>query len=297
MYQDSWHKLGSLQSQDLFEWIHICLEIDMVNETVVASINGKKYEVINVEGITPPITDLTFNIRLGIVHISNQINSYLQFYGKITNIQIFLPNVEDIAKLTKSLCINRANISTLSWSDMKWRFSGNKFKELETDSNLVCPTSPYADLAIPFIWSKSRALDMCSKLGNGKITTFKTNASRLSPLREHDECTGYWTPYVYSAVKGVVTNENTKLEENLLWWPGYPVNRSDFSTILYRVGKGVFWNIAPNREECLVCNTSLKTEYTLRGNCKHSFLGNSKHYKTNTFNKYLGFFGNRVIIW
>ena len=138
---------------------------------------------------------------------------------------------------------------------------------------------------------------MCSKLGNGKITTFKTNTSRLSTLEKHDECMGYWTPYVYSAVKGAVTNENTKLEEELFWWSGFPVNRSDFSAILYRVEKGTFWNIAPDREECLICNTSLKTEYTLRGNCKNSFLSNSNHYKTNTFNKYLGFFGNRAIIW
>ena len=291
--QDLWYNLGTLQSQDFFEWIHICLEIDMVKETIIANINGKSHGVTNVVGINPFI-DLAFNIRLGIVHTTKS-ESKFQFYGKITNIQILLPIVEEIANLTKSLCIERANLSILSWSDMKWKLTGNLFKELETDSNLVCPTSPYADLTIPFTWTKSRAADMCSKLGNGKITTFPT--SRLNTLKDDKECSGYWSPYEYSVVDGVVTNENTKLEEELVWWPGFPVNFSDFSTILFSVEKRKFWNIAPNREECLICNTSLKTEYTLRGNCKNSLLVNSNNYKTNTFNKYLGFFGNKVIIW
>ena len=285
MQKDGWFVLGNLESQNLFEWIHICLEIDMVNETVSASINGKKYGVTNTEGINPSV-DFAFNIRLGIVHTSWG-KSKFQFHGKITNIQLFLPIIEDIAYLSKNLCITRDNIDILSWSNMKWKYSGTKMKVLETDSNLICPSSPYADVTIPLKWNKGGAVDMCRKLGNGKISTFQASSNG----NEYD---GYWTPYIYFVVEGYVRNEITKLKEELLWWPGFPVNRSDFSTIIYK--KKYFWNVAENREECLICNTSLKTEYTLRGNCKYSFLGNL-NYKTNTFNKYLGFFGKRATIW
>ena len=295
MHQDSWHHLGSLESEDLFEWIHICLKIDMVKETMSASIDGKEYGVTKVVGMNPS-HDIDFNIRLGIVDYSNS-GSKFQFHGKITNIHLFLPNAVDIANLTKNLCFNRANISILSWSDMKWKFSGNKLKEVETNSNLVCPTSPYADLTIPLMWNKRRAVDMCSKLGNGKITTFSANVSIMNTSSIDDnECERYWTPYSYSVEEGKVTDEITKLEEKLFWWRGFPVNISDSSEILFYPEEGQFMNTVQKKEECLICNTSLKTMYTLRGNCKNSFLGNS-NYKTNTLNKYLGFFGKRVTIW
>ena len=89
MHKNSWHYLGSIQSQDLFEWIHICLEFDLVKETVSASINGNKFGAVNVLGINHSF-DKSFNIRLGIVHTSNS-ESKLQFHGKITNIQLLLP--------------------------------------------------------------------------------------------------------------------------------------------------------------------------------------------------------------
>ena len=289
--QDIWHNLGKLESQDLFEWIHICLEIDLVNETMSASINGKKFGVTDVLGISPSV-DIAFNIRLGIVHLSE---SMLQFHGKITNIQLLLPTTDDIANLTKSLCIHRAEKSILSWFDMKWKLSGSELKELKKDSSLICPTSPYADLTIPLKWTKSRAVDMCSKLGNGKIS-FLTSRSK-----EDNDCVRYWSPYRYSVMEGIVwnENENTELEEKLLWGPGYPANITDRSNIVFEPKKGYFQNIfatVESLEECLICNTSLKTEYTLRGNCEYSFLGNFK-YKANNINKRLEFAGKRVTIW
>ena len=292
MNHGSWYNLGSLRSQDLFKWTHICIEIDLVKETMSASINGNKFGVINVSGINPSV-DLILSIRLGIVH-NSLTRSKFQFFGKITNIQLLRPIIDDIANLTKSLCINRASASILSWSDMKWNISGNKLNKLDIDDNLICPISSYADVAIPFQWTKSKAIDMCNKLGNGKITTSFTDTII------DNECYGYWSPYVYSADEGLVRNENdnAKLAEELPWMPGmYPVNITGWSNIVLHPEKGFFENLdgRANREECLICNTSLDTEYTLRGNCKYSFLGNF-NYKTNIFNKYIGFLAEKVTI-
>ena len=293
MQQNSWHNLGSLESEDLYEWINICLEVDMVNETMSANINGNKFGVINVSGISPSV-DLAFNIRLGIVHSTGE--SIVQFHGKITNIQLLLPIIDDIANVTESLCINRKTKSILSWSHMKWKFSGNNLRERKTDSILICPTSPYADMKIPFKWTKSKAMDMCRKLGNGKIS-YPTNRSR-----EDNDCAKYWSPYSYSVAEGIVRNENenTTLEKSLLWWPGFPVNITDWSNIVFYRKERYFVNVKSKVEDgseaCLICNTSIKTKYTLRGNCKFSFLGNF-NYKANTINTHMGFFGKRVIIW
>ena len=295
MYHHSWHFLGSIHTKDLFEWTHICLDIDMVKETISASINGNKFGVTNVSGINPSV-DIAFNIRLGIVHTSGGKSKH-QFHGKITNIQLLQPIVGDIANLTKSLCFDRTNISILSWSDMKWTFSGNDFKEIEKDSSLICPTSIYADLIVPLKWTKSRAVDMCRYLGNGIIASFPSNTSIFNRLKGVNVCRRYWSPYSYSLVDGIVINENTLLEEELLWSSGFPVNITDSSNVIFFPEERHYINKNEDMEECLICNTSLKTEYTMRGNCKYSFLGNFK-YKTNTFNnKYLGFFGGRVAIW
>ena len=284
--QNMWHNLGRLQSRDMFEWIHICLETDMVKETVVASINGNKFGVTNVLGLNPSV-DIAFNIRLGIVHYS--IESMLQFHGKITNIQLLLPTVDDIANLTKSLCINREKQSILSWCDMKWKLSGNNLKELKTESSLICPTSPYADITIPLKWTKSRAVDICSKLGNGKISS--------PTYKSKEDCVRYWSPYRYIVMEGMVwnENENTELLEKLQWYPGFPVNITDWSKVVFNPKERYFENVE-DVEECLVCNSSLKTEYSLRGNCEYSFLGNFK-YNANNINKHLEFAGKRVLIW
>ena len=301
LMHDTWHILGKIQSQDLFEWIHICLEIDLVKKTISTRINGNDFGMITVLGMNPS-PGVGLNIRLGIVHHSGR-DAKEQFRGKITNIHLLLPTAKDIANLTKNLCINRSDNGILSWSDMKWSFSGNNFKQLESESVLICPTSPYADLKVPFKWSKSRAVDMCMKLGNGEITSLKKPLSPSSgkslDIKYGDfdrDCERFWTPYVYSKNEDIVRNENTEVEEKLRWLPGVPVNHSGWSDVMFYREKGYFENHAGYNEACLVCNTSLKTIYTMRGNCKYSLLGNLK-YSAYMNHKYLGFFGDSVTIW
>ena len=115
-------------------------------------------------------------------------------------------------------------------------------------------------------------------------------------LDKDNECLFFWTPYVYSQIEGIVKNENTAVKEKLLWLSGFPVNHTERSEVLFSQERGNFINHAPDYEACLVCNTSLKTSYTMRGNCKYSLLGNLK-YSAHMNNKYLAFFGDSVIIW
>ena len=298
---ETWHILGNLQSENLFEWIHICLEIDLVKKTIFTSINGKDFGITSVLGMNPPV-DAGFNIRLGIVHHSIHAVKK-QFHGKLTNMQLLQPVAGEKSNLTKSLCINRANTSILSWPDMKWTFSGNNYRQLEADLSLVCPTSPYADLRVPFKWTKGRGHDMCLKLGNGKITSLNYSSNQSSGKGLDikygvfdNECETFLTPYVYSEIEGIVRNEYTTEEEKFRWLPGYPINGSEWSAVQFHREGGYFENQPHYSEACLVCNTSLKTIYTMRGNCKYSLLGNLK-YSAYMNNKYLEYFGGSVSIW
>ena len=134
---DSWHILGSVQTQDLFEWIHICLEIDLVKKTIVTSINGKDFDIKDVEDMSPS-ANAGFNIKLGIVHHSGR-DAKEQFYGKLTNIQLLSPTSEKLSTITKSLCNYWANTTILAWSDMNWKFSGENFEEFDTGDLFVLP--------------------------------------------------------------------------------------------------------------------------------------------------------------
>ena len=144
---------------------------------------------------------------------------------------------------------------------------------------------------------------MCKKLGNGKITSLINSSNMSKSLNikygvfDH-ECRKFWTPYVYSNSEGIARNENTGAQEILGGWiPGFPENYTGSSDVIFLRETRNFENLAGNSiEVCLVCNTSLKTTYQMRGNCKHSLLGNRK-FIANMNNKYLGFFGDGIRIW
>ena len=78
---------------------------------------------------------------------------------------------------------------------------------------------------------------------------FSMNQTVKQTLREKDMPRSIYqnhemvySKYFYSVEKGIVTNENTKLEEDLLWWPGYPANITDYSNVLFHPEKRYFKN-------------------------------------------------------
>ena len=267
---NSWHILGVIDSEDLFKWMHICLEIDLVKGSISSSMNGKSFGVTKVSDLSP---SPSFNIQLGIVHHSVS-DIKRQFHGKVANIQLLLPNVKNVTVLSNNLCKKRPELNILSWSEMEWNMSGNNIQESNVSSSMVCPTTPYADLRVPFEWTKSRAKDMCFKIGNGQIASPGNDDSREN-WKIYDDCEMFWTPYLYDEDSGSVEKEYSHDEKvRLNWLQGFPVNGTPgWQNVIFYPARKYFENAEDHKEICLVCNTSLKTIYTMRGNCKYSLLG------------------------
>ena len=260
-----WYAIGQVSDEDYAGWIHICLKIDINKLEIETSINGKSFNKTQVRKfqVVPK-----FNLKIGVVHHSEKAVQS-QFFGRVSNIQLLRYEEETLLHdLTKNLCNEREEQSILLWSDFKWNLSGENVKALDTDSSYVCSNSSFFDLYVPFSITRGRAKDICSKLGNGEISSVQ------NPFYI-EECEDLWTPYLYSQMKGKTINEYSHENVSINWCDGMPLNRTNFDQVTFDNLKDCYENT--NRvalyEYCTICNSSFKTIYTMRGNCKSSILG------------------------
>ena len=88
----NWYALCPVKPETLLTWIHICVEVDTVNATLHASINGGNVtSVHNVKDLTPKPR---LYLRLGMVDESYYLE-LVQYVGSVGNINIY--NMEDNA--------------------------------------------------------------------------------------------------------------------------------------------------------------------------------------------------------
>merc|ERR1712155_102034 len=83
---DRWYDLGQVTRETFLFWIHVCVEVDTINGTLRASINGGNVTTVEkVKGLTP---GQKLNLRLGVGHDNRDDNLY-QYFGSMSNINIF----------------------------------------------------------------------------------------------------------------------------------------------------------------------------------------------------------------
>lgn len=80
-----WYLLGQVLVTDLFRWIHICVEIDLMKSTIKTSINGKNKTIVQDVKKISNVPKLY--LVLGVVDNGWYEEQY-QFDGQITNIQL-----------------------------------------------------------------------------------------------------------------------------------------------------------------------------------------------------------------
>ena len=124
-----------------------------------------------------------------------------------------------------------------------------------------------------------------------EVPKFKVGNGKISSTRNPDyieECEDIWTPYLYSQLQGIAINEYSNEKVSINWCDGMPLNRTNFVQVLFDNLKGCYENTnsVAFYEYCAICNSSLKTIYTMRGNCKSSILGPKKTFKKKISFKY-----------
>ena len=80
-----WYLLGQVLVSDLFRWVHICVEIDLIQSTIKTSINGKNTTIVQDVKKISYVPKLY--LVLGVVDHSWYDKQH-QFNGQITNIHL-----------------------------------------------------------------------------------------------------------------------------------------------------------------------------------------------------------------
>ena len=123
-----WYELGIVTREKFLNWVHICVEVDTVNVTLRAAVNGDVLKTVqNVHGLNPPHTKL--NMRLGVVQDSSD-RAPTQYIGSVSNVKIF--NLGQRA--SKDILFSASGPSVcksiddstlfLGWSDSNWNVVG-----------------------------------------------------------------------------------------------------------------------------------------------------------------------------
>ena len=216
-----WYDLGQVTREAFLFWIHVCVEVDTINGTLRASINGANVTAVNnVEGLTPA---QKLHLRLGVAH-DNRYEGHVQIFGSVANINIYKLQSEEIHLLLTSTSTCKLSNSSffLSWANAKWNIFGKEVLEEDLDENILCSKSTVLNFRIPLFWNRFEATDECRKYGPSAVIS-----NPLSPSSDinnvtkvdfdlfygkHEQCALFWTPftdeYEESSFVDEITNES-----------------------------------------------------------------------------------------
>ena len=187
----------------MLNWLHICLDINIVEGSIQTFVGGKNWSFVKGINIIPPEK---FYLRLGIVDHSYWKKNY-QFYGKVSNINIF--------KKTNNPCNEDIEDTLINWTDMQWKVDGDDVTEINVEDNF-CRNFELINLRVPLRWGKKESQNICKKFGNGTLMDFDdpSNISLLNPNLlygskwDFDFCDCLWSAYKLVSL-GKIINENT----------------------------------------------------------------------------------------
>ena len=199
-----WINLGQISSQLLLNWLHICLNLNIVKGSIETFVGGKSLALAEgVKNLKPPGK---VYLRLGIVDHSYWETNH-QFHGKISNINIY--------KKTHNPCDKEIKDSLINWSEMEWRVVGNDVSEIDVEDDF-CTNFKFTHLRFPLRWGRQESKNICKKFGNGTLLDFDDPSDlSLFDLKllygsrwDFDYCECLWSAYIINSM-GEIINENT----------------------------------------------------------------------------------------
>ena len=288
-----WYALGQVTLETFHNWIHICIEVDTVNATLRASINGGNVTTVsNVNGLTP-VPKL--HLRLGVVHQSYDRGYQFQFYGSVSNINIFYDEENFFSK--GSACNFTQSSFFQSWENSEWKIVGERVEKEKINKKTICSKSTSVNFRISLQWTQIEASEECRKYGqNGNISKPTNIGDMYKDPSKFKPCRFFWTPYTDKYTEGIFVNENSNETMNeFQWTPGQPDGGIQQNYVGIMFPEKTFNDLQNGREVCVSCEISRFTSFTMRGACENSYL--ETIYFPTICRGYIGFIGNMVLIW
>ena len=307
--QNIWYRLGYATREAFLHWIHICVEVDSINAKIRTSINGGNVTTVsNVKGLTP-VPKLY--LRLGVVQQSGNIGQF-QFYGYVANLNILsLQNkTQDINSLFPTIgnaCELMLNESSFisSWEQTVWKLVGKAVQEVQLHKNDICTKSKVFNFRIPLRRDQHEAVEECRKYER-HANISKPPSPDMNNVTDIDmehiygehykECELFWTTFTDKYTEGTFVDELTnETILNMHWGIGQPNGGSMQNYVGINTHYKSFIDTEWDWDECTSCEVQRSTLFTMRGSSKFSHLEES--YFPTICKGYIGFIGNRILIW
>ena len=258
-------------------WRHICADIDTLSGNVTASVDGTP-SVTNKFNTLSKEKPRSFNLEIGWTETLVAWGGNRSYRGQVSNVNFYLTDGSlDTEALSKKPCDAQGNI--LAWSDMVFDIDGENVFELNETDRDVCAVQPkFYDVLLPGKMDWDEANHLCKAIGSGKMTEvenesdLETIASKMGQILA--SCPKLWLPLSDEKREGFWENTNEGREASLLKWAdGQPNGLRDQNHAALFMETLEFGDFAAGASHCVSCKLSTKAVLTLRGVCKHSYLG------------------------
>ena len=244
--------------------------MDTVSGDLTVSLDGQSPITVNLQKMKNKKPNyLKGKLVIGLANTSSPEIGNSQFFGLVTNLNIFHPN-------KTLLTLSRLNGDFMSWSSINLRTNGAGI----VVSNYLLPESSLEkyDLVLPVLTTWSEAQHYCKTLGNGNMTEI-SDKEELTKVTEKvmgavDSCTDLILPVSDATEEGVYRNiDHGGLVAFLPWAEAEPNGGESMNAVVLRMVSGDYWDVFLYHQGCVSCSLKTTTTFTLRGLCKDSLMG------------------------
>ena len=207
-------------------------------------------------------------------------NMEKQFYGSVSNINMFTKGNLSISYLSANPCSHQGDL--LSWLDSTWIQTGEGVRIKDE----VCSDTGSYDLGLKIAMGQHEAVATCSKLGHGHMKVANNKKQLHEYVQWFEEkfqgsCHRFWTPYSDIGEEGVfVSLEDGSVPEYLPWALGEPNGDTAENGVEVRTNHSGSTNTikyvdnsSKKQPNCFACSLSSFFSLQLKGLCGHTLFG------------------------
>ena len=258
------------------EWIHVCVEIDSVQNVVKVSVNGGNISTMT--GALKPTEDRQLSMFVGLPPPDIRSSYPQQFTGMVSNINIYLFRPElNIQSLSSDPCLHATRGDLLAWEEADWikHDDGRHLLEVELEAAEVCNENPLITMPLPLEMSWSDANQTCHMLSTtGTLADIRNNQDVHKMVASTSQSCDYmWTPYVHDEQRDTYLSSNDGKEIGNLVWFGNEPSGQKYVAVYLSFGIPRLLTASETEEFCVACKIPKGSIFTLWGVCKYSLLG------------------------
>ena len=258
------------------EWVHVCVEIDSIQNVVKVSVNGGNISTLT--GVLTPRETRQLSMFIGIPPPDIRSSYPRQFTGLVSNINIYLHNSQlDIQEISADPCLHATSGDFLAWEGTDWikHGDGDHLLEVDMEAADVCNENPVIRMALPLEMSWLDANETCHMLStSGTLADIRTNQDVHKMVESTSQSCDYmWTPYVRAEQGDTYLSSNDGQEIGNLTWFGNEPSGEKFVAVYLSFGIPSLLTATDTEEFCVACKIPKGSIFTLWGVCKYSLLG------------------------